>query len=55
VEPNALATTSAADDEDGYKPRGGISGYAALSMTDDADTVPVEDEDFGGLMVRLCH
>jgi hypothetical protein len=52
VESNALATTSAADDEDGPKPEGGISGYAALSMTNDPDTVAVEEEeDFGGLMV----
>lgn len=51
VEPNALATTSAVDDDDGSKSKGGISGYAALSMTDDADAVAVEEEeDFGGLM-----
>lgn len=50
VKPNALATTSAVDDDDGTRTKGGLSGYAALSIIEDTNAVqPDEEEDFGGL------
>lgn len=52
VEPNALNNVSApAEEEDRFK--GGFSGYAALSMTDENRAVEEEEEDFGGLMSTL--
>ena len=50
MEPSALATTSATDDDYGFKSKGGISGYPALSMDDGDTVVAEEEEDFGGLM-----
>lgn len=43
------------DDQPSGKSKVGLSGFAALSMTEDTmgGGVPDEEEDFGGLMVRL--
>lgn len=51
VEPNAIATASTADIDEVDRPKGGLSGYAALSM-ETTEVVEEEDQDFGGLMVR---
>lgn len=53
VKPNALATTSVVDDDDGIRTKGGLSGYAALSMMEDTNATEPDEEDFGGLMVRI--
>jgi hypothetical protein len=41
-------------DDKPSKSKVGFSGFAALDMTEEAWGVP-EDEDFGGLMVRLLQ
>ena len=54
VKPNALATTSAVDEDDGIRSKDGLSGYAALSIIEDTNAIePDEEEDFGGLMVQI--
>ena len=53
---NNLAADQIADPDNAPKSetRAGISAFSTLSMQDDGPPEVDENEDFGGLMVRLC-
>jgi hypothetical protein len=51
----ATGNLSESDDRPKSQTKGGIAGYAALTMVEDTGIDPEDpEEDFGGLMVPCC-